>query len=211
VNIEVLIRRLEALEKKVETLEKENAFLKERLTKYEHPKNSRNSSIAPFKDENRPKKNQSLRTPSGKNPGGQKGRKGKTLELKAFPDVVIELQPGYCNNCGASLQDRPSIKGKSRQIVDIPPIKAIYSEYQSFHKICICGCQNIADFPKGVNAPVSYGENIEALVAYFHARQYLPFTRLKETLNDAFGVAISEGGVHCLLRRFAQKPLRYIK
>jgi len=62
-----------------------------------------------------------------------------------------------------------------------------------------------ADFPKGVNAPVSYGENIEALVAYFHARQYLPFARLKETLNDAFGVPISEGGVHCLLRRFAQK------
>jgi len=30
VNIEVLIRRLDALEKKVETLEKENAFLKER-------------------------------------------------------------------------------------------------------------------------------------------------------------------------------------
>jgi hypothetical protein len=52
---------------------------------------------------------------------------------------------------------------------------------------------------------VSYGENIEALVAYFHARQYLPFARLKETLNDAFGVPISEGGVHCLLRRFAQK------
>jgi len=61
------------------------------------------------------------------------------------------------------------------------------------------------DFPEGINALVSYGENIEALVASFHARQYLPFARLKETLNDAFGVPISEGGVHCLLRRFAQK------
>jgi transposase len=204
-NIEVLIRRLEALEKKVETLEKENAFLKDRLAKYENPKNSRNSSIPPSKDENRPKKNQSLRTPSGKKPGGQKGRKGKTLEMTASPDVVIELQPGYCNSCGASLQDRSLIKGKCRQIVDIPPIKAVYTEYQSFGKICTCGCQTIADFPEGVNAPVSYGENIEALVAYFHARQYLPFARLKETLNDAFGIPISEGGVHCLLRRFAQK------
>jgi transposase len=204
-NIEVLIRRLEALEKKVETLEKENAFLKDRLAKYENPKNSRNSSIPPSKDENRPKKNQSLRTPSGKKPGGQKGRKGKTLEMTASPDTIIELVSDYCRGCGASLQDRPKIKGKSRQIVDIPPIKAVYTEYQSFIKVCTCGCQTSADFPEGVHAPVSYGENIEALVAYFHARQYLPFARLKETLNDAFGVPISEGGVHCLLRRFAQK------
>jgi transposase len=205
VNIEVLIRRLEALEKKVETLEKENALLKERLAKYENPKNSRNSSVPPSKDENRPKKNQSLRTSSGKKPGGQKGRKGKTLEMTVSPDTIIELTPDYCRGCGASLKGKLAIKGKFRQIVDIPPIKAICTEYQSFHKICTCGCQNIANFPKGVNAPVSYGENIEALVAYFHARQYLPFARLKETLNDAFGVPISEGGVHCLLCRFAQK------
>jgi transposase len=205
VNIKALIRRLEALEKKVETLEKENAFLKERLAKYENPKNSRNSSIPPSRDENRPKKNQSLRTPSDKKSGGQKGRKGNTLEMTAFPDVVIELQPDYCNNCGSTLQDSPPIKGKSRQKVDIPPIKAICTEYQSFGKVCNCGHLTTAGFPEGVNAPVSYGENIEALVAYFHVRQYLPFARLKETLNDAFGVPISEGGVHCLLRRFAQK------
>lgn len=74
--IEVLIRRLEALEKKVDTFEKENAFLRDRLAKYENPKNSRNGSLPPSKDENRPAKNQSLRTPSGKKPGGQKGREG---------------------------------------------------------------------------------------------------------------------------------------
>ena len=48
-------------------------------------------------------------------------------------------------------------------------------------------------------------KKVEALVAYFHARQYLPFARMKETLNDAFGIPISEGGIHCLLQRFAQK------
>ena len=85
--IAVLIRRLEALEKKVESLEKENAFLKERLAKYENPKNSRNSSIPPSKDENRPKANQSLRKSSGKSVGGQKGREGKTLEMTATPEI----------------------------------------------------------------------------------------------------------------------------
>ena len=210
--IEVLIRRLEALEKKVEALEKENAFLRERLAKYENPKNSRNSSMPPSKDENRPKANQSLRKSSGKSVGGQKGREGKTLEMTAVPDKIIELQPDYCNGCGASLQDKIATKERSRQIIDIPPIKAIFTEYQIFSKTCSCGCKTVTDFPQGVNAPISYGENIEALVAYFHARQYLPFARMKETLNDAFGIPISEGGIHCLLNRFAEKttPIYHI-
>lgn len=205
VNIEALIKRLEALERKVKTLEKENAFLKERLAKYENPKNSRNSSLPPSKDENRPKKNQSLRKPTGRKPGGQKGREGKTLEMTANPDVVIKLQPDYCTTCGASLQEMPSMKKNSRQVIDIPPLKAVYTEYQTFSKVCNCGCQTTAEFPQRVKAPISYGENIESLIAYFHARQYVPFARMKEIFNTVFGVNISEGGLHYLLEKFAQK------
>lgn len=204
-NIEALLIRLEALEKKVETLEKENTFLKERLAKYENPKNSRNSSIPPSRDENQPKKNQSLRKPTGRKPGGQKGRDGKTLEMTAHPDVIIELQPDYCTTCGASLQGMPPFKKKSRQVVDIPLLKAVYTEYQTFSKVCDCGCQTIADFPERVKAPVSYGENIESLIAYFHARQHVPFARMKEIFNTVFGVNISEGGLHYLLEKFTRK------
>lgn len=203
--IELLIKRLESLEKKVELLEKENAFLRDRLAKYENPKNSRNSSIAPSKDENRPKPNQSLRKQSGKKPGGQQGHKGNTLERTNNPDEIVILQPDYCSCCGESLQEMEAVKRQTRQIIDIPPIKAIYTEYQSYSKTCRCGFKNNADFPQGVNTPISYGENIEALVGYFHARQYIPFARMKETFNDVFGVPISEGGIHCLLERFAQK------
>jgi regulator of replication initiation timing len=45
-----ILSRLEALEKEVIFLRKENAELKERLARYEIPKNSRNSSIPPSKD-----------------------------------------------------------------------------------------------------------------------------------------------------------------
>jgi len=72
--------------------------------------------------------------------------------MTAFPDVVIELQPDYCNNRGSSLQVWPPIKRKSRQIVDIPPIKAIYTKSQSFGKVCNWGHLTIVDFPEGVNA-----------------------------------------------------------
>lgn len=200
-----LLTRLDKLERRVLELEKENSFLRDRLSKYEHPKNSGNSSIAPSKDENRPKKNQSLRRPTGKRRGGQPGHKGRTLEMTTAPDTVIDLQPEYCHNCGLSLETARAIKEKSRQIVDIPPIKTVWTEYRTYGKQCACGCRTVADFPEGVASPVSYGGNIEGLVGYFHARHYLPFARMKEMMNDVFNINISEGGLHYLLNRFADK------
>ena len=195
--------------KKVEYLTKEVAYLRERLTKYENPKNSRNSSVPPSKDENRPRKNQSLRRPTGKKRGGQPGRKGKTLEMTADPDTTIELHPDYCRNCGLSLENVTSNKERSRQIVDIPPVKAVWTEYRTYGKHCACGCRTIADFPETVVAPVSYGSNIEGLIGYFHARHYLPFARMKEMMDDVFNINISEGGLHYLLNRFADKTTPY--
>ena len=43
--------------------------LKERLAKYENPKNSKNSSKPPSSDFPKPQRIQSLREPSGKKPG----------------------------------------------------------------------------------------------------------------------------------------------
>ena len=203
-----LIIRLERLERRIrelEGLEKENRMLRERLSKYETPKNSHNSSLPPSKDGDRPKKNQSLRRPSGRNPGGQPGHKGKTLEMTATPDRTIELHPDYCHNCGLSLENATSTKESSRQIADIPPIKAVWTEYRTYSRQCNCGCRTAADFPKGVDSPISYGSNIEGLIGYFHARHYLPFARMGEMMNNVFGIDISEGGIHCLLNRFADK------
>ena len=186
-------------------LEKENAELRELLAKHENPKNSRNSSIAPSKDENRPKKNQSLRKSTGKKPGGQPGHKGRTLEMTSTPDHIIDLIPDYCNNCGSSLDNVISVKERTRQIVDIPPIKAVWKQYNTYSKSCQCGFCTESNFPQGVRSPVSYGSNIEALIGYFHARQYLPFARMKEMMDDVFNIDISEGGLHYLLNRFADK------
>lgn len=205
ITVQELLKQVKDLVKQNQKLTKETTVLKERLSKYENPKNSRNSSIPPSQDQNRPKPNQSLRKSSGKTVGGQKGRKGKTLEMTATPDKIIELHPDYCSNCGEPLSQSVSIKEQARQIVDIPPVKAVFTEYQTFSKICSCGCRTIADFPKAVNTPVSYGERIESLIGYFHARQYLPFARMQELFNDVFNINISEGGIHYLLNRFAKK------
>ena len=189
----------------ITTLKARIVALATEVTHLKLPKNSRNSSIPPSKDDNRPKPNQSLRKSSGKKPGGQFGRKGTTLEMSKTPDHIVELQPDYCNACGADLSSVASQADLVRQIIDIPPIKATYTEYRTYSKYCPCGCTTTSNFPQGVDTPISYGTNTEALIAYLHARQYVPFARMKELFNDVFALPISEGGIHYLLNRFAEK------
>lgn len=190
--------------RKVETLTCENESLKKRLSKYETPKNSNNSSIPPSKDENRPKR-KSLREKSGLKPGGQKGRKGNTLKMVETPDFIKDYHPSYCSCCGSSVADVPSVLSGKRQVYDIPPIEIKVTEHHVYERMCSCGHNTKASWPSGVETPVSYGSNIASLIAYFHTRQYIPFKRMQEIFSDIFHAPISEGGIHYLLEKLAGK------
>jgi len=202
--VESLTAQVVGLTAQVDILTRENTDLRNRLSKYENPKNSNNSSIPPSKDENRPKR-KSLREPSGLKPGGQKGRKGKTLRMVETPDFIEKHTPDYCNCCGKSLEHSVLIPAGKRQVYDIPKIKIKVTEHQIYKKQCLCGHISEASYPKQANAPVSYGNNIESLIGYFHTRQYLPFKRMQEMFNDVFGTPISEGGIHYILDKLVTK------
>lgn len=195
---------VEILLEKVDVLTKENTELKHRLSKYENPKNSNNSSIPPSKDENRPKR-KSLRQKSGKKVGGQTGRKGSTLEMIKTPDYTQQHIPDYCNCCGNDISCITAQFAGKRQVFDIPKIKVNVTEYQVFKKTCTCGHETTSSYPLEANAPVSYGNNIESLIGYFHTRQYIPFKRMQEIFNDIFNTPISEGGIHYLLKKLVKK------
>lgn len=196
---------LDKLFKTIDLLKKEVQSLKNRLAKYENPKNSSNSSVPPSQDENRPTRTKSLRTKSNKSVGGQKGHKGHTLEMTKNPDKVIDIIPERCEKCNQSLISiLPEYLG-SRQTIDIPPVSAIYTEYKIYKKTCSCGCQNTSKYPKNVTSHIGYGENIESLTAYFHTRQYVPYQRMQELFNTIFNVPISQAGLHNILDKFAKK------
>lgn len=190
--------------RKVDLLTKEIEQLNKRLAKYEHPKNSNNSSTPPSKDENRPKR-KSLREKSGLKPGGQKGRKGNTLRIVETPDYIEDHAPFYCNCCGESLDNIAAKFEGMRQVYDIPPIKIKVTEHRIYTKHCVCGNVTKGTYPQAVSAPVSYGSNIESLIGYFHTRQYIPFKRMKEIFSDVFHAPISEGGIHYVLDRLTAK------
>ena len=201
------IRELEYLEKENKQLKHDNAILKDKLAKYENPKNSNNSSVPPSKDENRPFKSKSLRRKTGRKPGGQEGHEGTTLEMVSDPDEIIDHVPEYCECCGKDIGTIPGEFVERKQVIDLPPIKPVVTEHRVYMKTCTCGHITMSSFPDGLQAPVSYGPMIESLTGYFHSRQYIPFLRMQELFRDIFSVPISEGGIHCLLDRLSTKAL----
>lgn len=210
-DVKILQKRVEELEylvkillEKVAFLSKENAELRHRLSKYENPKNSNNSSVPPSQDENRPRR-KSLREKSNKKVGGQKGRQGKTLNIVDIPDIIEKHLPEYCNCCGKDISEITAEFVGKRQVFDIPEIKVNVTEHQVFKIRCNCGHETTSSYPIQANAPVSYGNNIESLIGYFHTRQYIPFKRMQEIFNDIFNTPISEGGIHYLLKKLVKK------
>ena len=179
--------------------------LERELARYTTKKDSNNSSMPPSKDENRPPRTNSLREKGNRKAGGQSGHEGKTLEMTETPDEIIEHRACFCPECGKDVSELPFEFSGKRQVIEIPTIKQIVTEHRVYRCTCSCGKVVESDFPAGVDSTVRYGKSIESVIGYLSVRQYLPFKRLQELLNDIFNVQISEGGLHCLLNRLAFK------
>jgi transposase len=191
---------------RISELEKELAY-------YKHPKNSSNSSIPPSKDDNRIKKNQSLREKSDKKVGGQLGHKGSTLQMSETPDHYQKHESCFCNECGRDLSAINPVLTEKRQVIDVE-IKRIITQHEIYTKTCLCGNICKGEFPFNVKAPVQYGSQIEALNAYFSVRHYLSFNRISEFFGDVFKIPMSEGTVSNLLKKLhvnASVVYRHIK
>lgn len=200
-----LLELVHKLQREIVELKKENAELRVRISELEHSKNSNNSSIPPSKDDNRIKRNQSLRTGSSKKSGGQLGHKGHRLKMAETPDEIINHKSSFCKNCGLDISNHSSTICETRQVVEIPPIHPIYIEHRSYSTICTCGCFNKADFPERVKSPIQYGVTVENLVSYLSVGQYIPYNRIVSMLSGLFNISLSEGSVSNIINRFANR------
>jgi transposase len=197
----VLIEQASQLAEQASKLEELSVVisrLTERIAELEKQagKTSANSSKPPSTDGFK-KVIQNNREKTERKAGGQKGHKGHTLKY-AEGDAVSEriYLPviGACE-CGLDL----SVSGKAlryerRQIIELPPLQAVITEYQVEQKRCVCGKVHRAAciLPHAIQ----YGSSVQAAASYFQNRQLIPVERTQEILSDLFGLSnVSSGTV----------------
>ena len=191
---------IEGLHQQAAELAEQVKALQERVKQDSH-----NSHLPPSSDRfhRQPK---SLRTRSGKKPGGQAGHPGSSLKLSSTPDQVIVHLMEQCQHCHADLREVQSLAVERRQVLDLPPKRVVVIEHQAQQKDCPrCHEVSVAAFPEDVRAPVQYGAALGAVGVYLVQQQLVPYERACEVLEDLLGSAMSVGTLAGLVERCAQQ------
>jgi transposase len=158
-------------------------------------KNSSNSNKPPSSDGLSKPPPKSLRTRSGKKPGGQPGHEGRTLKRVEKPDHIQVHPVEVCPKChGKNVAQEPALNYESRQVFDLPEQPVEVTEHRCEIKCCPdCGEEVRAAFPAEVNAPVQYGPRFRGLMVYMNQTHYLTYNRLAQLCEDLFGQPLSTG------------------
>lgn len=188
----------------------EIAALKARIAELERRLglNSSNSGKPPSSDGlKKPPRVSSLREPSDKPSGGQKGHQGETLRQVTEPDRIVDHYPPSCTACGAPVTPAMSAGHSARQVFDLPePAALVVTEHRAHDCRCSgCGARSRALFPNGIKAPVQYGPRIAAFVIYLLHYQLLPEDRLAELMADLFGVKLAAATIARMSRTCAAR------
>jgi len=167
-------------------------------------RNSRNSSKPPSSD--RFKKPKSLRTPSGKTPGGQDGHEGSGLKLMNGPDEFIRHEPDKCSGCPKAAQCQANQEAsETRYEIDIT-IKPNIKSHQTMRIECpLSGEALTGRFPEGINSTLQYGVNLKALAVSLNTIGMVSINRTHEILSGVFGIPISTGTISAMVSVCAEK------
>src|SRR4051794_32234767 len=148
---------------------------------------SRNSSKPPSSDGLDKPAPKSLRGRSGRKPGGQPGRQGRTLRQVDRPDEGMVHEPAAWAGGGGRLPaDQVPTTVIRRQVFDIPTVTVRVVEHRLVSRRCACGTVTAAAGPTGVTAPVAYGPSAAAIAVYLCLGQHLPVERTAALLAELF-------------------------
>ncbi len=185
----------------IDELKAEIKELKDQKNKDSHNSNKPPSSDG-YSKKPAPK---SLRSKTGRKPGGQPGHKGCTLTRIENPDEIVIDIPQICVACNGNLSEAENDGYETRQVLDIPPLQINCTEYRVQKLKCSCGATTSGVFPENVTESVQYGPNIQSMAAYLKVYQLLPYQRTSEIFKNLFNVKISPGTLHNMLQNCAAK------
>lgn len=178
-------------------------------------KDSTNSSVPPTQQSiagQAALRTRSLRKPSGRPSGGQKGHAGHELAKTDNPAKQEDHRVKICPHCGAVIpEDAEQVCTMTTQVIDIAGIldEPEVTEHRRYTAVCPhCHRKAHAKLPGGNSTKTSYGPKLQALVIYLSVVQSVTFDRIAETMRDVFCVkSFSEGTVKNILERNAKKAL----
>jgi transposase len=142
-------------------------------------------------------KPRSLRRPTGRRPGGQRGHDGTTLEAVARPDRTQTHRPDECRGCGHALAGEPASSVEARQVFYLPgQFRLEVVEHRVESVACpSCGTVTKGDAPPGARRQAQYGPRVKALLVYLVAGHHLPLKRTAEAFAAVFGTPVSPATV----------------
>jgi transposase len=180
-------------------LGRRNAELEALVTKDSH-----NSSRPPSTDPPWSKRTRSLRRPSGRHPGGQRGHGGATLRLSARPDRIVEHRPRECRSCHTPLLAAQVVRHHRQQVLEVVPARLRVTEHRLAVLRCSsCGRTTQGEFSGSVRSGVQYGPGVKARALYLQQYQLLPYQRTSEAMRDLFGCQLSASTVANMVRECA--------
>ena len=178
-------------------------------------KDSTNSSVPPTQQSiagQAALRTRSLREPSGRPSGGQKGHTGHEQAKTDNPAEKEDHRVKVFPHCGAVIPEgAEQVCTMTTQVTDIAGIQVgpEVTEHRRYTVVCPhCHRKANAKLPGGNSKKTSYGPKLQALLIYLSVVQSVTFERIAETMRDAFCVkSFSEGTVKNILERNAKKSL----
>lgn len=176
--------------------------------------NSTNSSKPPSAD---PPGTPRRRTASaGRRPGGQPGHPGHTRDLLPEEQVTHrqDCYPEKCRKCGTGLQQtQPCAEPIREQVVELPEIQPIVTEYARHRVQCPC-CSTVTTGERPPEAPPgSFGPRLLAFSAMLTARFRMSRRDVEDLLSSTLGISISLGCVSANEERVSEalaKPVEEV-
>ena len=199
--VEQLTSLVKELQEQLAAAHAKIAELEERINK-----NSQNSSKPPSTDGYQKPTPKSLRKPSGKKRGGQPGHKGTTLHIDKEPTETVSHMPEKCAGCARSAECRKRARvGETRYVADAV-VEITLTAHESLEIECPHSKERLrGSFPAGVNAPMQYGEKLNALVVAFHTVGAVSTNRIHELFGKVFEIPLSTGTVIKMVHQCAAK------
>ena len=183
-------------EKFQKMIEEKNRLIKELLEQLN--RNSGNSSQPPSKDGYKKPSPKSLRESSGRSAGGQKGHKGKTLQIKKedVTEEIFHLHPG-CVGCPHRVECLANAKkAQTKYEVDVEINRkviahtAVVLECPMQHGHCMTGTM-----PAHMRSTIQYSNRVAALAVTLYVRGMMSMDRTHEFLKSVLKVPMSVGTI----------------